>query len=255
MARWYVIPVAAAAIAASGLSSLAADMPVKAAADMPVKAVDSASGDRGNLYSGIDGDSQHSLVGYVGLLYAPFGTLSQSGVRISAFGLYGKYRYDNDSDNQIKGLFWDGDLLVGYSKVTSNGAYTLSIGANYQDHHLSPDDPANSVNGSKTGFKVQGDFYVNPTSNTMLFGLASYSTAFSTYYSILRAGYDFTGREVFFGPEVGAQGNERYDQYRIGGHVSGIKVGSAKLTISAGYLNDRTEGSGLYGAANIDFPF
>src|SRR5215470_17085479 len=120
----------------------------------------------GNLYYGVDWTSHRSLVGYMGVLYAPYG-MDESGLRVSAFGLGGDYRYHGDPGETFKGRFVTADALVGWSHVFNNGAFTLQVGANYQEHRIRPADPNNSVVGSKTGFKVQGDIWVNPTERSL----------------------------------------------------------------------------------------
>jgi len=208
----------------------------------------------GNLYYGFDWTSHRSLAGYMGVLYAPYG-MDKSGLRVSAFGLGGNYRYHGDPGETFKGRFVSADALIGWSHVFNNGAATLQIGANYQDHRIKPTDPLNSVVGSKTGFKVQGDIWVNPTDRTLIYALASYSTAFNTYYSVGRLGYDFFRTGVVFGPEVGGLGNDRTDQFRFGAHLTDIKVGPAKLTLSSGWMREREEGSGWYATGTLDFSF
>jgi hypothetical protein len=226
------------------------------AADLAYKALPAAAEpiEYGNVYVGVDANTNHSLVGYTGVLYAPFG-MDKSGLRLSAFGLYGGYQYNGDTD-VFKGKFSSVDLLAGWSNVFQNGAATLSIGANFQDHNVKPFDAFNPVQGSEVGFKVQGDVWINPTERTLVFGLASYSTAFDTYYSILRGGYDFFGRGFFIGPEVGALGNSRTDQQRVGLHVTGLNVlKNAKLTLSGGWLHERDEKDAAYATAVLDFSF
>jgi len=208
----------------------------------------------GNLYYGYDLTSHRSLVGYMGVLYAPYG-MDKSGLRVSAFGLAGDYRYHGDPGETFAGRFVSTDALIGWSQVFHNGAATLQVGANYQDHRIKPTDPSNSVVGSKTGFKVQGDVWVNPTERTLVYALASYSTAFNTYYSVGRLGYDFLSNGVFFGPEVGGLGNDRTDQFRAGAHLTDIKLGPAKVTLSGGWMRERDEGTGWYTTGTIDFSF
>jgi hypothetical protein len=208
----------------------------------------------GNLYYGFDWTSHRSMVGYIGVLYAPYG-MDKSGLRVSAFGLGGDYRYHGDPTETFKGRFVSADVLVGWSHVFNNGAFTLQVGANYQNHRIRPTDPNNSVVGSETGFKVQGDLWVNPTQRTLVYALASYSTAFNTYYSVGRLGYDFLGNGVFFGPEVGGLGNDRTDQFRVGAHLTNIKLGPAKVTLTGGWMRERDEGTGWYATGNIDFTF
>jgi len=237
-------------IAAAGINAaVAADQAVV------LKAAPSpATIEYGNLYYGIDWTSHRSIAGYMGLLYAPNG-MHQSGIRLAAFGLVGRYKYHGGSGEDFTGKFASLDGLVGWSNVFRNGAFTVSVGANYQDQRVKPFDPNNPVQGTKTGFKVQGDLWVNPTPRTLIYMLGSYSTAFDTYYAIGRLGFDFTGSRVFFGPEVGGLGNDRTDQLRVGSHLSGLMLGPGKVTLSGGWMRERGEGDGWYAAANIDFSF
>ena len=226
------------------------------AADMPVKAVSApAKIEYGNLYFGVDWTSHKSLAGYTGVLYAPNG-MQQSGWRLSAFGLVGRYQYQGGDNNEtFKGNFVSADALVGWSHVFHNGAVTISAGANYQDHRVRPFDFNNPVVGSKLGAKIQADIWMNPTERTLIYALGSYSTAFDTYYTIGRFGYDFTQTGSFFGPEIGALGNDRTDQLRVGLHLTGLKLGPAKLTVSGGWMRERGQGDGGYAAASVDFGF
>ena len=78
-------------------------------------------------------------------------------------------------------------------------------------------------------------------------------TAFRTYYTEFKARYGVLGNEVFLGPQFIALGNERFDQWRVGLHLSGIKLG--KLRVWADICEKSDLGSGAYGAtgANIQF--
>lgn len=248
--RHFCTVAAAAGIALSSNAVMAADMPVKAA-PAPAEPIE-----YGNLYFGVDWNSHKSIAGYTGILYAPYG-MDKSGLRLSAFGLVGHYEYRGGETGfeRFKGNFVSSDALVGWSHVFNNGAFTVQIGANYQDHRVRPDDPNNPVQGSKLGFKVQADIWVEPTERTLIYALGSYSTAFDTYYALGRFGYDFASTKVYFGPEVGALGNDRTDQQRVGAHLTGIKIGPGKVTISGGWMHERGEGNGGYATGAIDFSF
>jgi hypothetical protein len=250
MTRGNSIWLSAALVAGSATLASAADIITKA----PV-APAAAPIEYGNLYFGVDWTSHKSLAGYMGVLYAPMG-MGQSGLRLSAFGLLGQYEYHGgDAGELFNGRFVSSDVLVGWSNVFANGAFTLAVGPNFQHHRVRPNDPNNAVQGSEWGFKVQADLWVNPTPRTLIYALGSYSTAFDTYYSIGRLGYDVTGQQLFFGPEVGGLGNDRTDQVRVGAHLTGIKIGAAKVTVSGGWMHERGEGDGGYVAANMDFSF
>ena len=227
------------------------------AADMPASPENGAQ--HISIFSGTDLTSIGSYTGYAGATLAPFGSLEASGFRLGLFGAAGTYRY-NITDGgpvRVKGTFVTGDILAGYGYERDDFSAKVYVGLNVQQQSLSPSDPTNSVQGTRAGFKVQGDFYANPTKETMIFGVASYSTAFNTYYATLKTGYDVSdGKEIFVGPEVIFQGNVRYDQWRVGAHITGIKLHEkVELDISGGYLHSSDVGHGAYGKINISFDF
>src|SRR5437899_6519642 len=77
------------------------------------------------------------------------------------------------------------------------------IALNVPNHSLSAPDHDNPVQGNQTGVTLQGDFYANPTPETMVFGLGSYSTAFQTYYTEFKGGLQLFGiKELYFGPQL-----------------------------------------------------
>ena len=179
----------------------------------------------------------------------------------------GSYKYDTEitqiTDNDtidvptiVKGRFVAGDVLLGYGVVRENWNAKLYAGLNVQNQSLSPADPENPVQGTRAGLKLQGDIWVNPTQQTMLFALASYSTAFRTYYATLKTGYDVFGVQTFIGPELIAQGNARYDQWRAGAHITGITLSkNVELGFSGGYLHSSDVGPGVYGKIDLSFEF
>jgi len=250
MTRSKSIWLAAIMLGASASGAMAADQAVVLKAAPAAQKIE-----YGNLYFGFDWTSHRSLAGYVGVLYAPEG-MHKSGIRLSAFGLFGDYEYHGgDAGELFKGRFASADALIGWSNVFNNGAFTLQVGANHQDHRVRPFDATNSVVGSKTGFKVQADLWVNPTERTLVYALGSYSTAFNTYYTVGRLGYDFVGKGIFFGPKGGALANDPTDQFRAGAHLTGIMIGPGKLTLSSGFMSERNEGGGWYATGTLDFSF
>src|SRR6266576_2623424 len=212
------------------------------------------------VFSGFDFNSQGSYTGFMGGNFAPGGNLETSGVRFSVFSAGGVYRYSttlsNNTPTTVKGVFETGDVLLGYGFNAEAVSAKLMFGLNMQDQQLNQTDPNNPVQGSKVGAKVQGDLYWSPTEQTMFFGLASFSEVFRTYYSEAKFGYELLGvRELYIGPQAFAQGNLRYDQWRVGGHITGIKIGAAELGFSAGYLRDSQNGPGTYGQVTLDLHF
>lgn len=182
-------------------------------------------------YYGAGGDPIYSFVtvsggdfakdaaeGYLGLFYALNRNLDSDGFIIRVLGTRGFYDYDV-AGVEIDAKYWQGDVMLGYQWVRGGIDVGVYLGVDFQDHDLSPDDPFNKLRGSETGFKVAFDLESNGNSGSPLYMAlrASYSTAFDTYYSIGRIGYDF-GR-VTIGPEVWLLGDASGDAQRVGGFI------------------------------------
>jgi hypothetical protein len=124
----------------------------------------------------------------------------------------------------------------------------LLAGVYVENDMLSINDPNDPVKGTAVGFKVRADEFYKPTPRTLIASEAEYSTAFQTYWTQAKWGYDPTkdNKGIFVGPEVMAFGNARFDQLRIGGHISELQFLKLTFDISAGYAHDSQVGSGAY---------
>jgi hypothetical protein len=250
------------AIALAVIPVLMMTLTAATAADVPIykapvsKATSSAPNDNGApdwgyFYAGVD-VSKYSYSGIMGALIAPYKDMNASGLRILIGGEGGVYKYGT-ATGFIRGTYVDGQLLIGQAFEGDNYSVNLLAGANAINHTLSRFDPDNSVRDSEFGAKVRGEIWVNPTSATMIYGEAEYSTAFQTYFASAKVGYDIAvGKQLFVGPEVAVLGNERFDQWRVGAHLSQMMLGKRlSVDISAGYANDSSIGGGAY--TNIQF--
>jgi hypothetical protein len=229
------------------------------AADMI--APDQPSPPKSQFYSGSDFTSQSSYIGFIGGNFAPWGNLETSGFRLGFFSGAGGYRYSSSeasgASTVTRGTFLTDDFLIGYGFNKDALSVKFMTGVNVQNHVLSPNDPGNPVNGPAVGLKLQGDLYANPTPKTMVFAQGAYSTAFQTYFGTFNLGYEFTRiPELYIGPQFIAQGNEHYDQWRVGAQISGMKFGGImELSIAGGYLRDSRNGPGAYGQVIFNFQF
>ena len=182
--------------------------------------------------------------------------MDASGIRIGAFGGYGTYSYQTSAGSRSNGSFSTADGMIGWAFVTEKTNTKFMVGANVQDQILVRPDPTNPVQGTKTGLKGQVDTYMNPTSSTMIFALGSYSTAFRTWYSELKLGYALLNdTDVFIGPQFIALGNERFNQWRVGLHLTGVHFGKLNIGLSGGYMNESDLGGGMYGMVTADIRF
>jgi hypothetical protein len=230
------LALAGEARAADWYTGVPTDGPVKPAS--PTVAIDVA----------IDGTSQKALSGALIGTIAPFGSLDQSGMRIRLAGLGGVYSYISGQAGlgRVRGTLEDGSFMAGYEWVMKKATVAVYGGADVMNSSLSPDDPYNPAKGLRAGFKMGVEAYVTPTDFTMISGVASYSTNNNSYYGRLKFGMALAER-LYIGPEVVALGDNFFQQWRFGGHVSGIRFGILQMGASAGFLNDRVRGAGLYG--------
>lgn len=216
-------------------------------------------------YTGAD-FAKDSFYSYSGAVVSLQRDLSRSGFVFQGFAGYGSYEYGAGFGTV------DGDVtqlaaMLGYLWVRPGAAVGLYIGADYQDHDLTPSDPFNDVSGDEVGFRVGGDVRLyGPQHYFSLEGY--YSTGFDTYWSRVRAGMNL-GRFII-GPEAAAHGNEGYDAQRLGAFAM-FKLdmfgtrNPAELTINGGYqfLDDDDDpfvaspagGEGAYVGFNLSFAF
>ena len=192
--------------------------------------------------------NQGSLYGTVIGTIAPFTPMDQSGMRLRLVGVLGDYSYipSNASLGRITGTQEDGSFLVGYEWVQKVATLDIYAGAEASNTTLSIPDPANKTAGMSVGFKLGADFYINPTSYTMVSGNLSYSTANGGYYSRFKAGMS-VAEGVFVGPEVLFIGDKQDTQTRVGLHATGFRLGMLQFGVSGGYVSDKSRGNGGYG--------
>ncbi|GEL44375.1 hypothetical protein MEX01_49660 [Methylorubrum extorquens] len=190
--------------------------------------------------------TNNSAFGTITATIAPVATLLDSGLRVRLQGVAGTYSYPGTAVGQtVKGVQQEGTVLLGYEWIWQQAALAGYIGMNVRSNELSILDPENPVVGTGLGLKVAGDLYVNPTDNTLLAVNASYSTLFNAYYARARAGFA-VAPGVFIGPEVTFLGDNFFNGWRAGGHVTGFAIGPMKFSLGAGYAFDRIRKGGYY---------
>lgn len=196
--------------------------------------------------SGATVTTNNSAFGSLTATIAPVGTLLESGPRVRLQGVAGTYSYPGAAVRQtVTGVQQEGTALLGYEWIWQQAALAGYIGMNVRSNELSILDPGNPVVGTGIGVKVAADLYVTPTENTMLAVNASYSTLFNAYYARARAGFAVTPG-VYIGPEVTLLGDDFFNGWRAGGHVTGFSVGPMKFSLGAGYAYDRVRKGGYY---------
>jgi len=191
---------------------------------------------------------------YLGAITALNGNFARDGVLLRGLGVYGSYDY-TDAVGDVHGRYWLFDEMIGYQIIRPGFRIAGYVGAEEQNHKLSPFDPTNPVVGTQVGFKVAGDITLGHNQPLFVNLAGSYSTAFDTYWSRLRIGYKID--RITIGPEALLLGNEGSDARRIGGFLQ-IRVDKTPLeiTVSAGqHTNDKggifANKDGAYAAMNM----
>lgn len=127
--------------------------------------------------------------------------------------------------------------MVGYQMMIPDYRFTTSVGIDWQDNRLSPEDADNPVSGTRTGFVIQADLETVEPKPIYVGLIGQYSTANRWYWSRARTGYAFG--KVVVGPEGIVLGNIGFDAQRAGGFLSfPLKISSSRslgVTFSGGY--------------------
>lgn len=204
------------------------------------------------LFSGFDAVKDANYA-FQGLIYSFNRDIGRDGFVVRLYGSHVDYEYDSGG-TRTDGDGWQGDVMIGYKISRGHWWAAGYIGVDYQDHDLTPDDPANPVRGSEVGFKVAADIATLRQGTPIYFGLSGqYSTAFDSYWARARVGLN---RDRFtFGPEAIALGSDSFDAHRIGGFLT-FDLNLAprmpiEVTLSGGYqfLDGNGSGGGFGGGS------
>jgi hypothetical protein len=193
-----------------------------------------------------DGSTQKAFSGAAIATIAPFSTLEQSGARLRLYGLGGVYNYYSTDVGKVNGQIEAGAVMGGYEWVSKTLTVAAYAGLELSNTSISPNDPQNTVKGGNGGLRVGFDLYYMPTATSMIAAVAYYSTNHNGYYSRVKFGMAIADY-VYVGPEALFLGDDFFQQYRLGVHVSGLRLGALQMGISGGALEDRVRGVGGYG--------
>ncbi len=253
--------------ASAVLGTLIAFPATASAADLPNSRTTSTEWYTGAEAQGIDDSwkvavdgstsvtSNSSAFGSVTGTIAAAGTLTQSGPRVRIDGTAGTYSYPGQGVAQrVTGYQQEGAGLLGYEWIWADAALAGYVGFNVRSNQLSIADPGNPVVGTGVGLKIAANFYATPTDRTMVSAYGSYSTKFNAYYSRVRAGY-MVADGVYLGPEALFLGDDFFRQYRIGAHLTGVRFGPVAMSVAAGFVQDRIQGSGYYSSLEARMQF
>lgn len=185
---------------------------------------------------------------YGGVQWAP-GSLNSDGFTLKLLLAEGSYRYLAGTTN-IRGRNFLGAIMPGWRIKRGDLEVKVFAGLDVQNHSLSPDDPANNLRGTHAGLRIGADLWWEPTSKLMLSSSISGSTVGNSFGVRGAAGWRLAD-SFWTGPEIEASGDEVYRQYRIGAHLTSVKFAAFEWSLGAGYVEDNSHRSGLYGRVSL----
>lgn len=185
---------------------------------------------------------------YGGMQWAPRG-LNEDGFTLKLLLASGTYRYISGATN-IRGTGLLASIMPGWRIKRGDLEIKIFAGLDLQNHRLSPDDPGNSLRGNHAGLRVAADLWWEPTAALMLASSISGSTIGNSFGVRGAAGWRVMER-FWAGPELETSGDEVYRQYRIGAHITSFKTANFEWSLGAGYVEDNSHRSGLYGRVGL----
>lgn len=237
----------AASATACGLKPAKAD-PFSAVTEWVNTLSGGATPERFLYFSGFDlwgkGSSAHG-----GMLWSPNG-LAQDGFTLKLLLAGGDYRYLSGTTG-ITGTHLLASVLPGWRIKHGDVEIRLFAGLDLQHHRLAPDDPASRLKGNHIGVRGNAEIWWEPVPAAIMLAAAlSGSTIGGTFAARGAAGWRVMDR-FWAGPEIEASGDQAYQQYRIGAHITSFRFGAYEWALGAGYVRDNSDRAGFYGRFNL----
>ena len=209
---------------------------------------------KSSVLVGVDG-RENSTYGYVGMTHH-FGTNALGdGIIGRAVAYGGDYEYTTNAvvGNRVKADFSAAEVLVGYQKVFTGFTLRGYLGAEYEGHQLSPNNPYDHTRGDSWGAKVRGEFETDFAAPNYANVIATYGSATERYWLRGRVGRDFSGYVV--GPEVIATGNRAASEGRVGVFLNFRNLLPSLLSISAGQAKTSPRSAGYTPYFNVEYTY
>lgn len=187
-----------------------------------------------------------------GVVWAPSG-LDQQGLVLKLLFGGGIYHYTSGAlgNADVRGDLLAAAILPGYRFVHDKLIVTFFLGYDFQNHHLTPDDPSASLRGSYIGVRSGFELWYEPSATTMIAADASVSSIGPSYNARLAAGLRVFDA-FYVGPEVqGFAAGDNYQQVRAGLHLTGIRTGAFEWSTGAGWAIDNDHRSGAYAKLGV----
>jgi hypothetical protein len=185
-----------------------------------------AWGGEGYALTGLGG-SRDGLHGYGGLIYAPHGSLSETGLLSRAWAKSFEFTYRRDLPDspgtRINAFGYGFQVDAGWQIAGPWGRAGLFPGIAWRAHELKPPDPGSRLNKARFGLSVSADGEWRFSDRFGIMANASYLTEFDDYWAQARP-YLHLGDGWKIGLDVAGYGGPDYARVRAGAFTSGYEL-------------------------------
>lgn len=202
------------------------------------------------LFSGRD-IWRNGAFAYSGLLLAP-GGFEEDGFMLKLLLAGGVYRYISGGlgGETVIGSEWMSQVLPGVRIKRGNAEFKYFFGPELRRNKLRPDDPGSGLRGLNFGLRMAGEFWYEPSRDTLIVSDASMSTVGTSHAARIAYGWRFAEElltdGVYLGPEAQYFGSDAYRQYRVGLHITSMKTEITEWSAAAGFARDTDGTKSLY---------
>jgi hypothetical protein len=199
------------------------------------------------FYSGFD-IWRFGYAGFAGFYASPEG-LDKDGFMVRLFVSDGRERYDIGSQRFNTDIV-RGSLLPGWR--LSEGSFELKLfaGAELETRISNQGVASANTTLSRIGARAAAETWWEPMPEMMLSSAFSATTNFNAWSARGAAGWRALD-QFWAGPEVLASGDVFSRQFRIGGHLTGLKLAAFEWSAAAGFVHDSFGRNGVYGRLGL----
>jgi hypothetical protein len=190
---------------------------------------------------------RHGGFTHGGLLWAPW-RLARTGPVLKLMLGGGIYHYisGNLGNADVLGVETAGSIQGGWRIVRESFTATAFLGADFQRHRLTPNDPGAGLRGNYAGVRTSFELWYQPSETTMVAADGSLSSIGPSYNARLAAGWRVF--DLFYiGPEIqGFAADGNYKQIRAGMHLTGLRTLNFEWSGGIGWAEDSDHRGSLY---------
>jgi hypothetical protein len=199
------------------------------------------------FYSGFD-LWNFGYAGYAGAQWAP-GSLNRDGFVLSAFVSDGMERFDTPA-TRYRTAILRASILPGWRFKRGNLEVKVFAGPDFELDVFFPVQPFRRPYHSSIGGRGAIDIWWEPTTDTMVSASASATTIANGFTARAAAGWRVLDAG-WVGPEIAISSDRFSEQYRVGAHLTGVRMGAFEWSIAAGYVQDSFRRNGVYGRISV----